>query len=481
MNILKRCCLIALVAVCGLPCLEVNAQVGKPAKPNIIYILADDMGYGDLSSYGQRHFSTPTLDSLAANGIKFTQHYAGAPVCAPSRAALMTGRDIGHGWIRGNFEQGPRGLGAGLPLRPEDITIAEVLKKASYHTAIIGKWGLGMDGTTGHPNKKGFDYFYGYLNQAHAHNHYPEYLYRNEVEIQIPENANRRQEKFSSDLFTTEALEFLDQQQQDEPFFLYLAYITPHAEMIVPDDKLFESFKGKFKEQPYAGKDYSRETSVGGYGSSANPIAAYATMIVRLDRDIASIVNKLKEKGLDQNTIIMFSSDNGPHKEGGANPDALNSAGGFRGAKRDVYEGGIRVPFIVSGAGVKSRVISDHISGFADILPTLAAYAGVNLQQNNIKTEGVSLVPVLSGNQKGQKDHDYLYWEFHEGKVPAQAIRYGKWKAVRFGASGPIELYDLKSDKAEQRNVATKHPDLIARLTTMFKTARTPNPYWKID
>ncbi|MGN7205584.1 arylsulfatase [Pedobacter sp. SAFR-022] len=481
MDILKRCCLIALVAVCAQPHLELKAQTSKPAKPNIIYILADDMGYGDLSSYGQRHFRTPTLDSLAAHGLKFTQHYAAAPVCAPSRAALMTGRDIGHSWIRGNYEKGPLGLGAGLPLRQEDITIAEVLKKAAYQTAIIGKWGLGMDGTSGHPNKKGFDYFYGYLNQAHAHNHYPEYLYRNEGKIQIPENANRRQEKFSSDLFTTEALGFLDRQQQNEPFFLCLAYITPHAEMIVPDDELFESFKGKFKEQPYTGKDYSREASVGGYGSSANPIAAYATMIVRLDRDIASIMNKLKEKGLDRNTIIMFSSDNGPHKEGGADPDILNSAGGLRGAKRDVYEGGIRVPFIVSGAGIEKDIISDHISGFPDILPTLAAYAGVNLQQNGIKTEGISLVPVLSGKGKMQKNHDYLYWEFHEGKQPVQALRKGKWKAVLYANTKVLELYNLETDRAERINVANQHPKVVSEFHKRFKSARTPNPYWKID
>ena len=481
MDILKRCCLIALVAVCASPCFEVNAQTSKPAKPNIIYILADDMGYGDLSSYGQRHFSTPTLDSLAAHGLKFTQHYAGAPVCAPSRAALMTGRDIGHGWVRGNFEKGPRGLGAGLPLRPEDITIAEVLKKASYRTAIIGKWGLGMDGTTGHPNKKGFDYFYGYLNQAHAHNHYPEYLYRNEGKIQITENASRRQEKFSSDLFTTDALEYLDRQQQDEPFFLYLAYITPHAEMIVPDDELFKSFKGKFKEQPYAGKDYNKEISVGGYGSSTHPIAAYATMIARLDRDIASIMNKLKEKGLDKNTIIMFSSDNGPHKEGGANPEVLNSAGGLRGAKRDVYEGGIRVPFIVSGVGVKSGIVSDHISGFPDVMPTLAAIAGVSLAQNNIQTEGLSMVPVLSGDKQNQQKHDYLYWEFHEGAQPIQALRKGKWKAVLYSTSRVLELYDLEADVAELNNVADRYPELTLEFRKQFKSSRTPNANWKIN
>jgi len=478
---LKRCCYVALILICTWPGIDASAQDSGAAKPNIIYILADDLGYGDLSSYGQRHFSTPTLDSLASHGLKFTNHYAGAPVCAPSRAALMTGRDIGHGWIRGNYEKGPFGLGAGLPLRPKDVTIAEMLKKAAYHTAIIGKWGLGMDGTTGHPNKKGFDYFYGYLNQAHAHNHYPEYLYRNESKILVPENANRRQEKFSSDLFTSEALEFVDRQQQDEPFFLYLAYITPHAEMLAPDDELFRSLIGKFKEEPYTGKDYSKDQSVGGYGNSAHPNAAYATMVVRLDRDIASLIKKLKDKGLDKNTIIMFSSDNGPHKEGGADPAVLNSAGGLRGAKRDVYEGGIRVPFIVAGPGIQSGTVSGHISGFPDIMPTLAAYAGINLQAHNIKTEGISLIPVLSGDVQNQKTHDYLYWEFQEGKQAVQAIRQGKWKAVRHAGSKTIELYDLENDRSEQQNLADKHPELISKFLNKFKKARTPNPYWKMD
>ena len=472
---------LPLSLICNLCTLSGNAQDTIPVKPNIIYILADDMGYGDLSSYGQVNFKTPTLDSLATHGIRFTQHYAGAPVCAPSRAALMTGRDIGHGWVRGNYETGPQGLGAGLPLRPQDITIAEVLKKANYHTALIGKWGLGMDGTTGHPNKKGFDYFYGYLNQAHAHNQYPDYLYRNDAMFAIPENANRSQKKFSSDLFTTEALVFLEQQQQKEPFFLYLAYITPHAEMVVPDDELFKSFKSKFKEQVYKGKDYTLEKAIGGYGSSAQPIAAYATMVVRLDRDIAKIMKKLQEKGLAKNTIIMFSSDNGPHKEGGANPDVLNSSGGLRGAKRDVYEGGIRVPFIVAGAGIKSNVVSDHLSGFPDILPTVAAYAGVNLQKLGIKTEGLSLLPLLSGNTSRQKVHKYLYWEFHENKKPAQAIRYGKWKAVRYGASKEMELYNLEDEKSEQQNLASLYPKLVDKLLMLFNSARTSNPYWKID
>ncbi|MGV3508456.1 MAG: arylsulfatase [Sphingobacteriaceae bacterium] len=455
----------------------------KVKKPHIIYILTDDMGYGDLSCYGQENFNTPTLDSLAANGVLFRQHYSGSPVCAPSRASLMTGRDPGHSWIRGNYETGPYGFGSGLELRSEDVTLAEMLKQAAYKTAVIGKWGMGMQGSTGHPLKQGFDYFYGYLNQAHAHYQFPQFLYRNEEKVQIEENAGGKLNKFSGDLITSEALTYLNNQNNKDPFFLYLAYITPHAEMIVPDDSLFRSFKGKFKETPYVKtmKGSNGKDTLGVYGSSQYPIASYATMVVRLDRDIAKIIQKLKEKGLDKNTIIMFSSDNGSHKEGGANPLILNNSGGLRGAKRDVYEGGIRVPFIVAGAGIKKGVVSNHISGFWDIMPTLANYAGVDLTSKDIPSEGISLYASLSGDQSKQKTHKYLYWEFHENKVPDQAIRMGKWKGVRHGPTNSIELYDLDKDRSETTNLATQFPEVVKKMEGILKNARTPNPYWKID
>lgn len=461
-----------------------KSTVKGASQPNIIYILVDDMGYGDLSSYGQKHFSTPTLDSLAKTGIRFTDHYAGSPVCAPSRASLLTGRDGGHSRVRGNYETSPLGFGSGLELRPEDPTLAEVVKKAGYRTALIGKWGLGMNSTTGAPNKKGFDYFFGFLNQAHAHTHYPDYLHRNMDKVDIPENKNGQNGKFSGDLFTNESLQYISQQKAEQPFFLYLAYITPHAELIVPDDALFQSFKGKFDEIPFVGgKQGSNGTnSFGAYRSQSHPLAAYATMVMRIDRDVQKIVNELKKKGLAENTIIMFSSDNGPHKEGGSNPQALNSSGGLRGAKRDVYDGGIRVPFIVNWPqGIKQPGrVSGHISAFYDIMPTIADLAGVDLKKNEIPTEGLSLLPTFR-NQKSQKQHQYLYWEFHENKIPDQALRIGHWKGVRHGLDSAIELYDLSKDRAESNNIASQHPDIIKRMEEVLKTAREPHEIWSLN
>lgn len=467
-----------------LSCSAQRAQTEHSKRPNIIYILADDMGYGDLSSYGQKNFSTPTLDSLAAAGIRFTDHYAGSPVCAPSRASLVTGRDGGHSRVRGNYETGPFGFGSGLELRTADVTIAEVLKMGGYNTALIGKWGLGMNGTTGAPNKKGFDYFYGFLNQAQAHYQFPDYLYRNENKIDIPENRNGKNGKFTADLFTAESLNYIEGQSKDKPFFLYLSYVTPHAELIVPDDSLFRSFKGKFEETPFVGgkQGSNGKDNFGAYRSQTHPLAAYATMVTRMDNDVKSILAALKEKGLADNTVIMFSSDNGPHKEGGSNPAALNSSGGFRGAKRDVYEGGIRVPFIVNWpAGITQAGVSDHISAFWDIMPTVADLAGVDLKKNKVPTEGISLVPVFK-NEKNIKKHDYLYWEFHENKAPDQALRMGKWKAVRHGGPGfTIELYDLSSDPAEKADVSVSHPEVVKRMEEIFKTAREPHDLWPLN
>lgn len=452
-------------------------------KPNIIYILADDLGYGDLGSYGQKHFNTPALDSLAATGMRFTQHYAGSPVCAPSRASLMTGRDPGHSRVRGNYETGTHGFGAGLELAPEDVTIAKVLKKAGYHTALVGKWGLGMDATTGAPDKQGFDYMYGFLNQAHAHTQYPDYLFRNGKRETIAGNKQGQRQNYSNDIFTDEAISYLEQQKKAEPFFLYLAYTTPHAELLVPEDSLFNSFKAKFQGKPFekSTQGSSRKNDFGAYESQAHPAAAYASMVVRIDRDIAKIKAKLKELGMDENTIVMFSSDNGSHKEGGADPAYHKSNGGLRGAKRDVYEGGIRVPFIVNWPGViKPAQVSGHVSAFWDIMPTLAEISGVNLAEKKIKSEGISLLPLLTGQPEKQKEHPYLYWEFHENKVSDQAVRMGKWKAVRHGPFSRMELYDLSADEAETNNIAEKHPDIIKKMTAVILKAREPHPLWPL-
>jgi arylsulfatase A-like enzyme len=469
------------IAHCSLLIIHCSLTTAQ-TKPNIVYILADDLGYGDLSCYGQKFFKTPTLDSLAHHGIRFTQHYTGSPVCAPSRASLMTGRDPGHSRVRGNYETGPHGFGAGWPLQPKDYTVAEVLKLGGYSTAIFGKWGLGVQETTGAPWKQGFDYSYGYLNQGHAHNQFPDHLFRNGSKEEIFANRGGQTGAFSGDLLTQDAMRFLDRQKRDKPFFLYLAYVTPHAELLVPDDSLFQACKGIVQERAFMPSKAGGNINIyGGYRSQIHPAAAYAAMVIRLDRDIRKIVDQLKKKGLHDNTIIMFASDNGSHREGGADPAYFDSNGGLRGAKRDVYDGGIRTPFIVYWPGIVSAgSVSDHISGFWDIMATVADIAGVDLKKNHIPTEGISLLPTLKAQNKDQKQHNYLYWEFHEGTTSHQAMRSGEWKVVRLDPDASIELYNLKDDPAEKVNVASVHPQLASRMTAMMDEARTPHELWPL-
>ncbi|MGV3538475.1 MAG: arylsulfatase [Rufibacter sp.] len=464
-------------------CLFLQVAVVGQKRPNIIYILTDDLGYGDLSCYGQKNFQTPNLDKLAAQGIQFTQHYAGSPVCAPSRASLMTGRDPGHSRVRGNYEKSALGFGSGYPLEPNDVTLAEVVKLAGYRTALIGKWGLGMTSTPGAPEKQGFDEMYGFLNQAHAHYQFPDYLFRNGKKEVLPENQNGKRGKYSNDIFTKEAVQYIARQKKEQPFFLYLAYVTPHAELIVPEDSIFHHFKGKFKEKPFI-KSKQGSNGVedfGAYASQPYPAAAYAAMVVRIDLDVAKIMAQLKKMGLDQNTVVMFSSDNGSHKEGGADPAALQSNGHLRGAKRDVYEGGIRVPFIVHWpAQIKQPMVSDHVSAFWDVMPTFAEVAGVNLQKAGIKTEGISLLPTITGNSAQQKTHPYLYWEFHESKASSQAIRSGNWKAVRQNPAGKIELYDLGKDEGETKDVAAENKAVVKKMESILAGAREPHELWPL-
>lgn len=476
-----RFILLGLLLFAGSACSSKYTGGNKIERPNIIYILVDDMGYGDLGAYGQQILKTPHLDRMAAEGILFTDHYAGAPVCAPSRASLMTGRDTGHSWVRGNYETGKYGFGGELELRPEDITIAEVLKQqANYNTAIIGKWGMGMNGSTGEPKKKGFDYSYGFLNQAHAHWQYPMYLFRNGVKEQIKENSGNKRGYYSNDIFTDEALQFIKKERK-APFFLYLAYTIPHAELLVPDDSIFARYKGRFDETPFVeGTQGSNGVdSLGYYHSQAYPKAAYAAMITHIDNDVQKIIDQLKQLGIDENTVVMFSSDNGPHKEGGADPTHFNSNGPLRGAKRDLYEGGIRVPFIVRWPGsIKPGQVSDHVSAFWDMLPTMADLAGVDVEDG--RTEGISIMPTLMGDVTAQEKHNFLYWEFHEKKYSNQAVRKGKWKAVRHDPDKPLELYNLDADPAEQHDVAGANPDVVKKMNHIMETARTDNPYWKL-
>jgi arylsulfatase A-like enzyme len=433
----------------------------RQRKPNIIYILADDLGYGDLGCYGQKKVQTPNLDRLAAEGMRFTDHYSGSTVCAPSRNCLMTGEHTGHAWIRGN---------GGHPLREEDVTVAELLKQEGYATGCIGKWGLGMNGTTGAPNRQGFDLFFGFLSQVNAHFYYPPYVWRNEEKVRLKGNDAKRQTgQYVHDLCTDEALKFV-RDNRTGPFFLYLPYTIPHAELTVPEDSM-APYKGRFPEKPWP-RDH--------YGGQDTPHAAFAGMVSRLDRDVGRLMALLREMGLDENTIVMFSSDNGPHSEGGADPDFFESNGPLVGIKRDLYEGGVRVPMIARWPGkIPAGSITNHVSAFWDVLPTCAELAGIASPQG---IDGISFVPTLLG-MKGQKQHNYLYWEFYEQRGK-QAVRKGNWKAVRLNVrrnpDGPLELYNLARDIAETTNVADKHPDIVAEMAAIMKDAHTESEHYKL-
>jgi arylsulfatase A-like enzyme len=450
-----RCHLPAwsLAACSALVLAAVNAP-GAPAAdrpPNIIFILADDLGYGDLGCYGQVRIRTPHLNQMAREGLRFTQCYAGSTVCAPSRCALMTGLHAGHGRIRGNST---------VPLRPEDVTVAEILQKAGYTTGLVGKWGLGEPGTTGVPNRKGFDYFFGFLNQVDAHNYYPDYLWRNTATVAIAGNVvkNRiavRRAQYAPDLFTSDAIAFMEK-NRDRPFFLYLAYTTPHANNELA--RVTGNGMETPTDEPYKAKSWPQVEK------------NKAAMITGLDADIGRLLQRLKALGLEESTVVFFSSDNGPHKEGGVDPQFFDSAGPFRGHKRDLTEGGIREPLIVRWPGkiVPNRA-SDVVTAFWDFPATAAELAGAPAPAG----DGISMVPTLF-SQAGQKTHDFLYWEFGERGFQ-QAVRMGDWKATRPQADEPLELYDLKTDPGEAHNVADSHSDVVSRIEAYLKTARTPS------
>ncbi|MHC4332281.1 MAG: sulfatase-like hydrolase/transferase [Planctomycetota bacterium] len=444
------------------------AATPKGKRPNIIFVLADDLGYGDVGCYGQKEIRTPSIDRMAAEGMRFTQHYAGSTVCAPSRCVLMTGLHTGHCRVRAN---------ARILMEPEDVTVAKLLKSAGYVAGMIGKWGVGHPPPPGDPARNGFDYFFGYLNMVHAHNYYPEFLWRNEDKVVLDDNQlaarykgeqgwSWRQGTYSHDLFTEEALRFVDVFRK-EPFFLYLAYTIPHANneggrhvgngMEVPDYGIY-----KDKDWP-------------------DPKKGHAAMISRMDRDIGTLLGKLKELGIDANTLVMFSSDNGPHKEGGADPAFFNSNGPLTGKKRDLYEGGIRVPLVARWPGrIQAGSVSDHVSAFWDFMPTAAELAGAGAPAS---TDGISMVPTLLGQPNRQKKHKYLYWEFHE-RGGKQAVRMGDFKGVRLNvhkdANGPLELYNLANDIGEKHNIADRHPDVISKIETILKTARTDAERWPL-
>ncbi len=471
--------LIAILAVLSVS--GCTMQQKEPQKPNIIYILADDLGYGDLGCYGQTKIETPNLDRLAAEGMIFTQHYSGSTVCAPSRGVLMTGMHTGHSAIRGNKEYKPEGQ---HPMKAEAFTVAELLKEAGYVTGAFGKWGLGFVGTEGDPNNQGFDTFFGYNCQREAHRYYPLHLWRNDEKVILEGNDFTNTETYAPDLIHQEVLKFIEE-NRDEPFFLFYPNVIPHAELIIPEGEMMEKYRGKFKETPFVsnrpGADYGdEEFNVSAYCSQPEPYATFAAMVSLLDRQVGEVVDKLGELGLDENTIIMFTSDNGPHMEGGADPGFFKSNGSLRGYKRDLYEGGIRVPMIARWTNtIAPGSTSAHISAFWDILPTIAELAGSQVPGN---IDGISFLPVLKGEE--QLVHDHLYWEFHEqgGK---QAVRKGKWKLVRLNVFDPsktrFELYDLESDLAEEVNVAEQHPEVVASLREIMENEHVHNADFPFD
>lgn len=433
---------------------RVSWGAAKAKRPNLIFILADDLGYGDLGCFGQRHIATPNLDRLCAEGMKLTSHYAGSTVCAPSRFTLMTGRHIGHAATIGQRPE----------LAPKTQTIGTVLQAAGYRTACIGKWGLGEN--TGLPNQQGFDHWFGFLNQTRAHWYYPDYVWRNGQKVMLPDNPQTH-ETYVHDLFTQEALQFL-RNNRGEPFFLYLPYTIPHAEVLVPEDSQ-APYIGRLgdPERPPITEPYVMK----GYNQPRYPRASRAGMISRMDRDIGRIRALLEELELAESTLIVFSSDNGPCTAGGQDIAFFQSRGPLRGEKRTLYEGGIRVPTIAWWPGtIQAGSVSDFPSVFYDWLPTFAQLAGAKLAG---PTDGVSLAPTLRGRADQQLDHDYIFWDFAETGVTSRlsAIRKGRWKLVvnREKTPDKPELYDLTTDLAEQRNLAAKHPEVVAELLPLMK------------
>lgn len=438
------------------------ALAPRRRQPNIVFILADDLGWGDLGCYGQRWIRTPNLDRMAREGTRFTDAYAGCTVCAPSRSVLMTGYHMGHTSVRANT--------GGIPLRAEDVTVAEVLRDAGYATGCFGKWGLGDIGTEGVPWKQGFDEFFGYLHQIHAHFYYPTFLWHNDRKIPLPGNEDGGRGTYSHDVIAARAMDFI-RRHRDRPFFCYIAFTIPHLELLVPEDSLAE-YRGKIPEdKPY-------RDPRGHYTEQPAPRAAYAAMVTRMDRDVGRILGLLGELGIERDTVVFFTSDNGgaPRLWG---DDFFRSCGPFRGHKQNLYEGGIRVPMIVRWPErVPAGRVSDFAWSFQDVLPTLAEIAGAPAPSG---IDGISVLPTLLGER--QRPHEHLYWELPRyqrergtfaDELPMQAIRAGEWKAVRPGPNAPVELYNLVKDPGETTNLAASRQDLRQRLENLMKQARTP-------
>ena len=442
------------------------------AKPNLIFIMADDLGYGDLGCFGQKLIKTPRLDQMAKEGMKFTRFYSGSTVCAPSRSVLMTGQHMGHTHVRGNAG----GDMTRQSLRLNDITVAEKMKASGYVTALIGKWGLGEEGQEGHPLKQGFDYFYGYLNQVHAHNFYPEFLWRNDKKHMLNNvvkpvsdkaragfigGAATKRVENSHDHFTEEALKWIKGNKKN-PFFLYLPLTIPHANN--EGTRMF----GDGAEVPEYGI-YEKE-------SWSKQDKGQAAMITRMDRDVGKILDLLKELNIEENTLVMFTSDNGPHNEAGHNPELFTPAGPLRGMKRTLTEGGIRVPTLAWWPKtIQSNSVSNEPFYFGDLMATVCEMAGTEIPKKN---DSISFIPTLKGDHKNQVLHKYLYWEFYE-RTFRQAVIMRDWKLIRSGMDNQrLELYDLSKDIHEDENLAKIHPGIVQRMLSYMEEAHAPHPNW---
>ncbi len=460
------------LAVVLLAALATNVAVraqGDGRRPNIVYILLDDAGWGDLGCYGQRRLATPHMDRLAREGMRFTQHYSGSTVCAPTRSVLMTGQHTGHTPVRGNAKAAaaPERV---FPIGGDVVTVAALLHAAGYATGAFGKWGLGGPGSDSDALALGFDHFAGFYSQAFAHDFYPRWLWRDGEKIATDRAV------YAHDFYFDAALEFV-RGSKDRPFFCYVPVTIPHAAMQAP-----EEYHDRFREQ------YPQfDDKVGRYGGDSrrsevqNPIAGFAAMMTKLDDDVGRLLALLVELGLDDDTIVMLSSDNGPHGEGGHDPKFWDSNGPLRGKKRDLYDGGIRVPLLARWPGrIAPGTVSEHISAHWDMLPTWCEIAGVAVP-DELAVDGISMVPELTG-EGVQRAHGYLYWEFYEGSGK-RALRLGQWKVVQNGLheheDPPIELYDITRDPGEATDVAGEHPDVIARARKLFAAATTPSPTWR--
>ena len=482
---------------CGCGALAALAA-GAQSKPNIIYIMCDDMGYGDLACYGQQYISTPNIDRLAAQGMRFTQAYAGSPVSAPSRATFMTGQHTGHTHVRANKEywSGSVQYGANTdyavvgqePYDPNRIIIPEIFKDNGYTTGMFGKWAGGYEGSASTPDKRGIDEYYGYICQFQDHLYYPNFL--NEYSrsagdegvrrvvldqnIQFPMYGDdyRKRAQYSSDLIHQKALAWLDKQSADQPFLGIFTYTLPHAELVQPEDSILLAYKGHFcTEKTFGGQQASR------YNPTNYGHAEFAAMITRLDAQVGEIMAKLEEKGLADNTVLIFTSDNGPHEEGGADPDFFNRDGLLQGKKRSTYEGGIRIPFIVRWPGkVAAGTVNDHQLAFYDLMPTFCDIAGIenyetryaNPAAENDSFDGLSFYPTLTGEGE-QQAHEFLYWEFSETNM--MGLRMGNWKMVV--KQGNCKLFDLATDLHEDTDVAAQHPEVVAKMKAILKSQHT--------